>query len=156
MIDTVDSNLIDQTVESDNKQNTRSVNNNYNTIVKRKGIHSSRNPIRIEDNNLSTIESVDITDLSKSKEIDQTSLENDQQYEDITDVQVIAKMQEESKPHNNFIYIYNRSIFNKLYCYFFVLKALRQSVLNINKGELFFLNLFLYLKKINIINLIYS
>ena len=90
----------------DNKQNTRSVNNNYNTIVKRKGIHSSRNPIRIEGTNLSTIESIDITDLSKSKEIDQTSLENDQQYEDIIDVQVIAKMQEESKPQNNFTYIY--------------------------------------------------
>lgn len=54
--------------------------------------------IRINDTNLSTIDSVDIaSDLNVTDNDMKSNVDNDQQlYEDITDVQVIAKMQEES------------------------------------------------------------
>lgn len=110
-------------------------NNNTNNVTK-------MNNRFVDDANLSTIESIDVSTSEHPTITD--SLESngattraanqldDQQYEDITDVQVIAKMQEESKKcikvKKNYLFCFNS--------FLLVFLALRQSVLNINKSNL--------------------
>lgn len=104
---------MDETSSRENNLKTNRVNSNYNsaTIVKKKNKH------RVDDpSQLSTIDSIDISrsEQTTTSEAfldlnnDNNNQLDDQQYEDITDVQVIAKMQEE---------------------------ALRQSVLNLTKSK---------------------
>lgn len=101
-LDTIDANSTVEIIPTDSKKSQTSNKNSYSsaTLVKKKAINNNNNNNRnlnllIQHEHdpsahLSTIESIDINN-------DNETNDNLDQYEDILDVQVIAKMQEESK-----------------------------------------------------------